>query len=85
MLDLTPQPIRLVERYEDGQDIVHFTFEAADQSKGLPSFADPKTVQPGQFFMLSIPGFGEAAFYLCGNAGRTGSFCRPDPAYRLVN
>ena len=74
MLDLTPQPIRLVKRYEDGQDIVHFTFEAADQSKGLPSFADPKTVQPGQFFMLSIPGFGEAAFTYAGMPDEQGRF-----------
>ena len=74
MLDLTPQPIRLVERYDDGQDIIHFTFEAADKSKGLPSFADPEVVQPGQFFMLSIPGFGEAAFTYAGMPDEEGRF-----------
>ena len=57
MLDLTPQLIRLVKGYEDGQDINHFTFEPVDKKNGLPKFADPNVVQPGQFFMLSIPGF----------------------------
>ncbi|WP_372880340.1 hypothetical protein [Psychromonas sp.] len=74
MLNLTPQSIRLVRRYADGQDIVHFTFEPADKSKGLPEFADPKKVQPGQFFMLSIPGYGEAAFTYAGMPDEDGRF-----------
>ncbi|WED20693.1 oxidoreductase [Vibrio sp. JC009] len=74
MLDLTPQPIRLVRVYEDGQDIKHFTFEAADQSRGLPDFANPDVVEPGQFFMLSIPGFGEAAFTYASMPDENGRF-----------
>lgn len=91
MLDLTPQSIRIVERYEDGQDIVHFTFEPVDKSKGLPSFADPNSVQPGQFFMLSIPGFGEAAFTYAGMPDEEGRFvalirrigCLTDELFKL--
>ena len=74
MLDLTPQSIRLVERYEDGTDIDHFTFEPVDKSKGLPEFADPAKVEPGQFFMLSIPGYGEAAFTYAGMPDDQGRF-----------
>lgn len=74
MLNLTPQSIRLTKRYKDGHDIDHFTFEPADKSKGLPDFADPKKVQPGQFFMLSIPGFGEAAFTYAGMPDEEGRF-----------
>lgn len=74
MHDLTPQSIRLVERYADGLDIDHFTFEPIDKSKGLPAFADPKVVQPGQFFMLSIPGYGEAAFTYAGMPDEQGRF-----------
>ncbi len=59
---MTPDPIRLVEYYEDGHDIGHFTFEPVDSSNGMPPVCDPEKVQPGQFFMLSIPGHGEAAF-----------------------
>ncbi|MGX9418218.1 iron-sulfur cluster-binding protein [Vibrio sp. RC27] len=74
MLNLTPESIRLVERYEDGTDIVHFTFEPTDVSKGLPDFAHPCKVQPGQFFMLSIPGYGEAAFTYAGMPDKAGRF-----------
>ncbi|WED23706.1 oxidoreductase [Vibrio sp. JC009] len=74
MHDLTPQPIRLIRCYDDGQDIKHFTFEAADKSKGLPDFANPDVVQPGQFFMLSIPGFGEAAFTYASMPDKEGRF-----------
>jgi anaerobic sulfite reductase subunit B len=74
MLDLTPQPIRLIKRYDDGQDIVHFTFAPASADKILPDFANPDRVQPGQFFMLSIPGFGEAAFTYAGMPDEKGHF-----------
>ena len=62
MHNLTPDAIRLVDFYEDGDDVGHFTFEPADRSKPLPDVCRADKVSPGQFFMLSIPGKGEAAF-----------------------
>lgn len=52
---LTPSSATLVDRYDDGQDARHFTFELSD-----PSAASG--VSSGQFFMLTVPGHGEAAF-----------------------
>jgi anaerobic sulfite reductase subunit B len=74
MHDLTPQSIRLVKRYSDGHDVDHFTFEPVDKSKELPDFANPMKVQPGQFFMFSIPGYGEAAFTYAGMPNENGQF-----------
>ncbi len=74
MLNLTPQLIRLVKRYNDGQDIDHFTFQPVDRDSGLPTFADPKKVAPGQFFMISIPGHGEGAFTYAGMPNEDGCF-----------
>jgi len=50
-----PLPTRVVERYEDGEDATHYTFELQDKT-GM------RGVEPGQFFMLTVPGHGEAAF-----------------------
>jgi len=52
---LIPQPIRITELYEDGEDSRHFTFEPV----GDTSIQQAK---PGQFFNLTVPGHGEAAF-----------------------
>ncbi|MFC1684839.1 FAD/NAD(P)-binding protein [Pseudomonadota bacterium] len=52
---LIPQPIRIAELYEDGEDSRHFTFEPV----GDTSIQQAK---PGQFFNLTVPGHGEAAF-----------------------
>ena len=52
---LTPQPIRVSRIYYDGEASRHFTFEPVDASK-------PHTATPGQFFSLTLPGQGEAAF-----------------------
>jgi anaerobic sulfite reductase subunit B len=53
MLRLTPQSIRIVDCYDDGQDAKHFTFEPI-------GFVHDEPIQVGQFFMLSVPGTGLA-------------------------
>ena len=52
---LTPVPLTIVDRYADGEGALHFTF-------ALPAGNEVPAVAPGQFFMLSLPGQGEAAF-----------------------
>ncbi|MTI14592.1 iron-sulfur cluster-binding protein [Sansalvadorimonas verongulae] len=74
MLSLTPDAIRLVEFYEDGDDVGHFTFEPVDATKGFPDVCNPEKVEPGQFFMLSIPGKGEAAFTYTHTPDENGRF-----------
>ncbi|CAM3815593.1 FAD-binding oxidoreductase [Parendozoicomonas haliclonae] len=75
MLEMTPTAVRLIERYDDGEDIIHFTFEPVSIEAGLPDVADPKKVSPGQFFMLSVPGKGEAAFTYAATPDERGHFC----------
>lgn len=55
MIDLTPRPMRLLDCYDDGEAARHFAF-------AIEPLADEPVVQPGQFFMLAVPGVGEAAF-----------------------
>jgi anaerobic sulfite reductase subunit B len=52
---LTPDPVRIASLYEDGEDSRHFTFEPVGDISIQPA-------RPGQFFNLSVPGHGEAAF-----------------------
>lgn len=54
---LTPFALRIAERYDDGEDACHCAFEPLDAA---PALQPPP--QPGQFFMLSVPGVGEAPF-----------------------
>lgn len=56
MIDLTPRKLLLLEHYADGEDARHFTFRIEQ-----PQAADLAAI-PGQFFMLVLPGFGEAPF-----------------------
>lgn len=56
MIDATPCRLHLVEHYADGEDARHFTFRIE-----APKAAD-RAVIPGQFFMLALPGYGEAPF-----------------------
>ena len=51
----TPTMVRIAEVYEDGQDARHFRLEALEPDRLAPA-------SPGQFFMLALPGLGEAAF-----------------------
>lgn len=52
---LTPKPIRIAKVYDDGADSRHFSFEPLDGTA-------IQSAQPGQFFNLTVPGHGEAAF-----------------------
>lgn len=52
---LTPNAAKLIDFIEDGEDTRHFRFQLMDPS----SMEAPV---PGQFFMLTVPGAGEAPF-----------------------
>jgi anaerobic sulfite reductase subunit B len=54
MLNLIPEIALLTERYDDGENALHLQFQLQGDSRWQ--------AQPGQFFMLSLPGIGEAAF-----------------------
>lgn len=65
----TPFAVRLVDAYEDGLDARHVTFEPLTRESandggdvGPPQAAPHARPSPGQFFLLSVPGHGEAAF-----------------------
>ncbi len=75
MFDMTPTAVRLIDRYDDGEDILSFTFEPCETGGRLPTVADPIQVSPGQFFMLSVPGKGEAAFTYAAVPNQQGQFC----------
>lgn len=68
MISLTPRPLRLLEVYVDGEAARHFTFAIDNVTAAEP------VAQPGQFFMLSLPGLGEAAFTYVSPPDRTGQF-----------
>ena len=54
MLSLVPEVATLLARYDDGEEALHLRFRLEDGVRWQAS--------PGQFFMLSLPGLGEAAF-----------------------
>lgn len=56
MIDSTPRRLLLLDHYADGEDARHFNLRI-EQLR--PS---DHSVIPGQFFMLSLPGIGEAPF-----------------------
>ena len=56
MIDATPRRLWLEHGYVDGEDTRHFTFRL-----DAPHAGDG-AVRPGQFFMLCVPGVGEAPF-----------------------
>lgn len=56
MIDLTPRKLLLLDHYADGEEARHFSLRI-----DKPAAAD-RAVIPGQFFMLTVPGFGEAPF-----------------------
>ncbi|MFT6896102.1 MAG: anaerobic sulfite reductase subunit B, partial [Paraglaciecola sp.] len=67
MQQLTPQPMRLVDSYDDGHDTKHLTFELLGDNLD-------KSVAVGQFFMLSLPGFGQAPFTYASLPNKEGRF-----------
>ena len=56
MNSLTPRRMHLLCQYPDGENARHFSFRIA-----RPQPRDFEVI-PGQFFMLSVPGYGEAPF-----------------------
>jgi anaerobic sulfite reductase subunit B len=66
MLQLSPQPIRLINSFDDGENAKHFTFQAIDFTPG--------PVVIGQFFMLHVPGVGAAPFTYASLPDKKGRF-----------
>lgn len=56
MREMTPRAVRLVDGYDDGQDARHVRLRIEQPQAG------DRAVIPGQFFMLGVPGLGEAPF-----------------------
>lgn len=54
MISMVPAVASLMARYADGDDALHLRFRLEDGVRW--------SAAPGQFFMLSLPGMGEAAF-----------------------
>jgi anaerobic sulfite reductase subunit B len=67
MLHLTPQTIRIVDCYDDGEDAKHFTFEPV-------GFTHTSDINIGQFFMLTVPGAGQAPFTYTALPAKNGKF-----------
>ena len=68
MNDLTPRPLTLLSHYDDGHNARHFSLQIH-----APSNADLLAL-PGQFFMLALPGYGEAPFTYVSLPDRNGVF-----------
>ncbi|KHT62987.1 oxidoreductase [Photobacterium gaetbulicola] len=59
MLNLTPVPIKIVDCYDDGENTRHYQFAIQETEQHLSPWLKAES---GQFFMLCLPGFGEAPF-----------------------
>lgn len=68
MIEMTPRPLRLLDGYDDGRDARHFRLRI-EQAQGTD-----RSVQPGQFFMLGVPGQGEAPFTYVSTPDAAGEF-----------
>lgn len=68
MIDSTPRRLHVLEHYADGEGARHFSFRIE-----LPRASDCAAI-PGQFFMLALPGFGEAPFTYVSLPDRNGLF-----------
>ncbi|MBR9876690.1 MAG: oxidoreductase [Vibrionaceae bacterium] len=68
MFNLTPDSIEIIDFYEDGEDTRHYHFRLQE--------LDPKWMktQSGQFFMLCVPGVGEAPFTFTQLPDASGNF-----------
>ncbi|MFC0710623.1 FAD/NAD(P)-binding protein [Azorhizophilus paspali] len=56
MVSLVPRSVQLLEFHDEGEGIRHFSFALQSLRSG------DQAVMPGQFFMLTVPGAGEAPF-----------------------
>ncbi|QQZ39433.1 FAD/NAD(P)-binding protein [Pseudomonas sp. SK3(2021)] len=68
MIDLTPRSLHIVAQYEDGEDARHFSF-----CIDVPQAGD-LAARAGQFFMLTVPGLGEAPFTYVSPPDKRGHF-----------
>lgn len=68
MINLIPRRLLLIDHYADGEDSRHFSFKLE-----RPQAADLAAI-PGQFFMLVVPGFGEAPFTYVSTPDAQGCF-----------
>nr|WP_319557139.1 FAD-binding oxidoreductase [uncultured Vibrio sp.] len=68
MFNLTPDSIEVIDFYDDGEDTRHYHFRLLQ--------LDPKWMktQSGQFFMLCVPGIGEAPFTFTQLPDESGNF-----------
>ncbi|MGF1718231.1 FAD/NAD(P)-binding protein [Photobacterium chitinilyticum] len=64
MHNLTPSAVQLVDFYDDGEHTRHFHFRLLEEPEITTHehHAKWRHTQTGQFFMLSVPTFGEAPF-----------------------
>lgn len=67
MLTLTPQTIRILDIYDDGKGSKHYVFEPF-------GFKHNKPINIGQFFMLTLPGVGQAPFTYTSIPDKSGRF-----------
>lgn len=68
--DMNPysaEPMRLIRRYALNEDVHFFQVRAVNKEKALEL-----DYLPGQFMMLSLPGFGEAPFSISSTPSRLG-------------
>ena len=63
-----PEPVRIVRQYDLNSDHRFFQFRHVDMDRAMQF-----TYEPGQFFMLSIPGVGEAPFGISSTPTNTSS------------
>ncbi len=70
MLNLVPDPIQILDHTEDGKDTRHYRFRIM-ASEDLSNW---QLAQPGQFFMLNVPGAGEAPFSFTEPPNANGEF-----------
>ena len=73
MFNLTPVPIEVLDFYDDGQETRHYRFRLMDADNSNKHVAWHKA-QNGQFFMLCLPGIGEAPFTFTQLPNETGEF-----------
>ncbi|MGR5065106.1 iron-sulfur cluster-binding protein [Photobacterium sp. DNB22_13_2] len=59
MLSLTPNPIKILDFYDDGENTRHYQFCIQNPEQHLAPWLKAES---GQFFMLCLPGVGEAPF-----------------------
>ncbi len=62
-----PEPVRIVRQYDLNSEHRFFQFRHVDTDRAMQF-----TYEPGQFFMLSLPGVGEAPFGISSTPSRPG-------------